>query len=183
MKRFVVGIMPAVFLTSMAHPATAQTKTVSSELRTETATIEAIEASTRSLTLKKPDGTFVTIVAGPGITRFSEVKVGDKVTAKYYENVVVRLKAPGEAPIDTGAVGTTGSETTLPGGTKAKQRSITATITAIDNAMPSITFNGPNGWKYTSKVEDTAALAKVKVGDRVDIVWTEAMLVSLERPQ
>jgi hypothetical protein len=89
MKRFVVGIMPAVFLVSMAHPAMAQTKTVSSELRTETATVEAIEASTRSVTLKKPDGTFVTIVAGPSIARFSEVKVGDKVTAKYYENVVV----------------------------------------------------------------------------------------------
>ena len=26
-----------------------------------------------------------------------------------------------------------------------------------------------------------AALAKVKVGDKVDIVWTEAMLVSVER--
>ena len=47
--------------------------------------------------------------------------------------------------------------------------------------MPSITFTGPNGWKYTSKVQDTEALAKVKVGDKVDIVWTEAMLVSLER--
>ena len=58
---------------------------------------------------------------------------------------------------------------------------ITATITAIDPKAPSITFTGPNGWKYTSRVEDTKALAKVKVGDKVDIIWTEAMLVSLER--
>ena len=53
-------------------------------------------------------------------------------------------------------------------------------ITAIDTNVPSITFKGPNGWNYTSRVQDTAALAKVKVGDRVDIVWTEAKLVSLE---
>jgi hypothetical protein len=58
---------------------------------------------------------------------------------------------------------------------------ITATISAIDPATPSITFTGPNGYKYTSKVQDPAALATVKVGDKVDIVWTEAMLVSLER--
>ena len=77
--------------------------------------------------------------------------------------------------------GTTGSEQAMPGGTKAKQRTITATIAAIDMTTPSITFTGPNGWKYTSKVQDTEALAKVKVGDKVDIVWTEAMLVSLER--
>ena len=77
--------------------------------------------------------------------------------------------------------GTTGSEQVLPGGTRAKQVTITATITAIDPTTPSITFTGPNGWKYSSKVQDTEALAKVKVGDKVDIVWTEAMLVSVER--
>ena len=58
---------------------------------------------------------------------------------------------------------------------------VTATITAIDPNLPSITFTGPNGWTYTSKVQDTAALAKVKVGDKVDIVWTEAMMVALDR--
>jgi uncharacterized OB-fold protein len=58
---------------------------------------------------------------------------------------------------------------------------MTATIAAIDMDAPSVTFTGPNGWKYLSKVQDTAALAKVKVGDKVEIVWTEAVLVSLER--
>jgi hypothetical protein len=30
-------------------------------------------------------------------------------------------------------------------------------------------------------VEDKAALDKVKVGDKVDITWTEAVLLSVER--
>ena len=60
------------------------------------------------------------------------------------------------------------------------QRTITATITAIDQAVPSITFKGPNNWTYTSRVEDKAALAKVKVGDKVDITWTAAMILSLD---
>ena len=149
-------------------------------MRTETATVEAIEAASRTVTLKKPDGTFVSTVAGPDIKRFAELKVGDKVTARYYENVVVRLKRPGEPDVASAAKATTPSEQVLPGGTKAKQMTITATITAINMDMPSITFTGPNGWKYTSKVQDKAALAKVKVGDKVDIVWTEAVLVSVE---
>ena len=181
MKRLVVGIIAAAVLVSMARTAMAQSKTVSSEMRTETGTVEAIEASTRTVTLKKPDGTVVTTVAGPDVKRFAEIKVGDKVTARYYENVIVRVKQPGESDVVSSAKGTTGSEQVLPGGTKAKQVTITATITAIDPNAPSITFTGPNGWKYTSKVQDTEALAKVKVGDKVDIVWTEAMLVSLER--
>jgi len=180
MKRLGVGLIAAAVLVSMARTATAQTKTVKSEMRTETATVEAIEASTRTVTLKKADGTYVSIVAGPDITRFAEVKVGDKVNARYYESVVVRLKRPGETDVVSTATGTTGSEQVTPGGTRAKQTTITATIAAIDMNTPSITFTGPSGWKYTSKVQDTDALAKVKVGDKVDIVWTEALLVSLE---
>ena len=74
-------------------------------------------------------------------------------------------------PADSGA---------RPGGTAATQRTITATITAIDPAVPSITFSGPNNWKYTSRVEDKQALSKVKVGDRVDITWTQALLASFD---
>ena len=181
MKGLVVGTLAVAALVSVPPTAMAQTKTITSEMRTETGTVEAIEASTRTVTLKKPDGTYVETYAGPDVKRFAEIKVGDKVTARFYESVVLRLKRPGEADVDSAARATTGSEQALPGGTKAKQRTVTATITAIDPNMPSITFTGPNGWKYTSKVQDTAALAKVKVGDKVDIVWTEAMLVSLER--
>ena len=181
MKTFVVGLVAAAGLVAMAHPVLAQSKTVRSEMRTETGTIEAIEASSRTLTLKKPDGTFVTTVAGPDIKRFEELKLGDTVNVRYYENVVIRVKRSGEADVVSSAKGTTGSEQVLPGGTRAKQVTITATITAIDPAAPSITFTGPHGWKYSSKVQDTEALAKVKVGDKVDIVWTEATLVSVER--
>ena len=180
MKRFVVGIIAGAVLVSTAHMAMAQSRTVSSEMRTETGIVEAIEASTRTVTLRKPDGTVVTTVAGPDIKRFAELKIGDKVTARFYENIVVRLKRPGEPDVVSGAKATTPAEQVLPGGTKAKQMTITATISAIDMTMPSVTFTGPNGWKYTSKVVDTEALAKVKVGDKVDIVWTEAVLVSVE---
>ena len=179
MKRLVVGIA-AAGLVSMAGMAMAQSKTVRSEMRTETAIVEAIDAANRTVTLKKPDGTFTTVTAGPEIKRFAEVKVGDKVTAKYYENLIIRLKQPGESDVVSRTQATTGSEQAMPGGTKAKQVTITATIAAIDMNTPAITFTGPNGWKYTSKVQDKEALAKVKVGDKVDIVWTEAMLVSIE---
>jgi hypothetical protein len=180
MKRFVAGMIAAAFVV-VPRTATAQAKTVSSEMKVETAIVEAIDPAARTVTLKKLDGTVVTIAAPPDIKRFAEVKVGDTVTARFYENVVVRVKSPGEPEVDTAAKGTTGSEQILPGGTKARQWTITATISAVDMDTPSITFTGPNGWKYSSKVQDTSALAKVKVGDKVDIVWTEAVLVSLER--
>jgi len=182
MRRFVVGIMAVVVLAFMARTAMAQTKTLTGEQKTVSATVEAVEASSRTLTLKKEDGTYVSVIAGPEVKRFDEIKIGDKVNARYYDNLVLRLKKPGEPDIDTAARATTPSGQALPGGTKARQRTITATITAIDPAVPTITFTGPNGWKYSTKVEDKEALAKVKVGDKVDITWTEAVLISVERP-
>jgi Cu/Ag efflux protein CusF len=105
MKRLVVGIIAAAVLVSTARTAMAQTRTVKAEMRTETAIVESIDAKTRTITLKRPDGTFVGTVAGPEVKRFAEIKVGNKVSA---------------------------------------------------------------------------ALAKLNVGNRVDIVWTEAALVSIE---
>ena len=87
MRRLLVGIIAVAVLVSMARTVMAQTKTVKSEMRTETGTVEAIDPSTRTVTLKKADGTYVSVVAGPDITRFAEVKVGDKVNARYYENI------------------------------------------------------------------------------------------------
>jgi uncharacterized OB-fold protein len=179
MKRFVAGVVAAGFVMA-AGMAMAQTKTVTGETKLVTATVEAIEASTRTVTLKKDDGTFVTTVVPETMQAFSTLKIGDKVQARYYENLVVRVKKPGEKDTDTAQAAQTPAAA---GGTRAKQRTITATITAIDEKTPSITFSGPNGWKYSSRVEDKKALAQVKVGDKVDITWTEALLVSIEPPK
>jgi hypothetical protein len=181
MKRmFLASVAAAGLVASTSAVASAQSKTLTGEVKTVEATVEAIEAASRVLVLKKPDGTFERVRVPAGAERFSSIKVGDKLKARYYETVVLRLQAPGEAPKNTDSAGLTAAPGSRPAGTIAEQRTITATITAIDRKVPSITFSGPDGWKYSSKVEDKKALDKVKVGDKVDITWTEAMLVSFE---
>lgn len=178
--RYLTTCSMAALLAFTAPGVTAQvTKTLTGEMTTVTATVEAIEKSSREVTLKKPDGTYAVVQVGRDVKRFDTLKIGDKITAKYYDNIVLRLKAPGEADTDTKSAATTRAAAGK-GGTSAAQRTITATITAIDRSVPSITFTGPNNWTYSSRVEDVKALAKVKVGDRVDITWTAAMLLSLE---
>ena len=181
MRQLVVGTLAIALLLAVPRAAMPQARTLKSEMKTETGVVEAVDAASRAVTFKKADGTAVTAIAGPDLKRFAEIKVGDKVTAKYYENVIIRLKHPGESDVVSAAKNTTGSATEVPGGTRAKQKTLTVAITAVDPTASTISFDGPNNWKYTSKVQDTNALSKVKVGDKVDIVWTEAVLVSLER--
>ena len=60
---------------------------------------------------------------------------------------------------------------------------MTAVVEAIDPSVPSISFKGPQGWKYSRKVLDKNVLNQVKVGDRVDFIWTEAMVVDVKTPK
>jgi hypothetical protein len=155
----------------------AQTKTLTGPTQTVTGSVEAIEKSSRQIYLKKPDGTTEVVYVPQEVKRFDTLKIGDKITARYYENVVLRVQPPGSKPVNEDSRAVTPAGT---GGTAARQRTITATISAIDPKVPSISFTGPKGWNYSTRVEDKAALAKVKVGDKVDITWTEAMLVSID---
>ena len=178
MKRLFRLCVLLVFVLAPAL-ALAQDKEIPGDMVTRSVTIEAIDHGTRTLTVKQDDGTFLTFEVSNDVKRFDQLKVGDTITAKYYTNLVLRLKKPGEKDVDASADKETKNPTRV-GGTIAKQRTITATITQLDPKIPSITFTGPNNWKYSSKVQDRKAIENVKVGDKVDITWTEALLVSLD---
>jgi Cu/Ag efflux protein CusF len=183
MKRSVVAFLGVVLALALAAGAPAQVKEVPGETVTASGTVEAIDHTSRVLTLKDEDGEFVTIDIPAGARRFDEIKVGDKVTARYYDNVTVRLKKPGEAAVNAGEAAVTPGAGAKPGATVAAQRTITATIEAIDTKVPSITFVRPKGWKYSRRVQDKSVLKQVKVGDKVDFTWTEAVTIEVTSPK
>jgi hypothetical protein len=178
--RAIVGLLVVYALSGTSAASAQVSKTLTGEVSNVTATVEAIDQSRREVTLKKEDGTYEVLRVPDNVKRFESLKVGDTLKIRYYENIVLRLKEPGEPDVNTTVKSTTPAAGGEPAGTKAAQRTITATITAIDPKVPSITFTGPKNWSYSSRVEDTKALAKVKVGDRVDITWTAATLMSFE---
>ena len=176
-------LMAAVLSLSTAAAAGAQSKTVTGDMTVVKGTVEAIDHAKRVLTVKDSKGKFVTVDAPKGADRFSAIKVGDRISLRYYDVVTVRLKEPGEAAVDSDSAAATPVAGAKPGGTIASQRTITATIQEIDRSVPSVTFVGPNGWKYSRRVADKKALDKVKVGDRVDFTWTEAVLIDVQAPK
>ena len=181
MTKFAI-IASAFTLTAVAAFA-GQTKEIPGEMTTVTAKVEAIEMQSRTLTLKKADGTFTTLIVPASYERFTGIKVGDTVTARYWDNIVFRKLAPGEKSIDSATAAITPGAGSRPTGTASTQRTITTTITAIDAKIPSITFTGPNKWVYSSTVRDKAVLKTVKVGDQVNITWTEALSISVTAPK
>jgi hypothetical protein len=172
----VSGLVLALSLPSWAQ----EVKQLPTQTVTISGTVATIDHAKRVVNIKTADGKFETIDVPGGATRFDELKVGDKVSLTYNNNVSARLKPPGEAAVDTGSTTTTAGQQARPGGTASVQRTMTATVDAIDKNASAITFVGPNGWKYSRHVVDPTVFDKVKVGDKVDITWNTDVTVSVQ---
>ena len=68
-----------------------------SSLVEKTATVEAVDQSTRMVTLKGPEGNSVTFKASAEVRNLAQVKVGDLVKLAYYESLAVRVLKKDEA--------------------------------------------------------------------------------------
>jgi hypothetical protein len=176
-------LFPTVVLAQQppAQPPAAQQPAVVKGMKpiTQTVTIQAIDQTSRLISVKTAKGTEEAIYAGPEVKRFSELKVGDTVQLTYYESTVYQLSKPGTPLSGSQAGATTGSGATLPGGTVARQTKATVEVTAVDMATPSITVRTADGRTVTRKVENKANIQNLKAGDRIDITYTEAMLVEV----
>ncbi len=151
---------------------------------TATATVEKIDQKTRMVTLRGPEGRSTTFRVDDRVKNLPQVKKGDEVVATFYESIAVRLEKPGEG--QPGAAVATEVSTAAPGqkpaGVGASTVSVTATISAIDTAKSTITLTGPEGKSITLKVRDPQHLTKVKTGDLLQITYTEAVAIAVEKP-
>ena len=179
LKTITAGTVAA--LIAGATLAGAQSKTLpGGELKTLTATVEAIEQSTRSVTVRKSDGTDVTFYVPKSMTRFDQLKVGDKIKVTYYESLVFEVRKAGQPSTPTADALAAGRARNVPGGGVVTQQTRTVTVKAIDPAVPSITVTTPDGLTFTRKIEDRKNIEGVKPGDRIDITYSQALLIAAQ---
>jgi len=165
-------------VTAAAQQAVEQAGNVS-----KTATITAIDHTNRVVTLKDDKGNVEDIACGPDVKRFDELTVGDTVTFSYHAAVVYQIGKPGAASPAAEDVSAVRGQGPKPSGAYTRQRKVTVTVEAIDPAIPSITVRAPNGNAMSAQVKDKNNLEGVKVGDKIDITYTEAMMITVEAPK
>jgi Cu/Ag efflux protein CusF len=146
------------------------------------ATVTAIDLKTRMVTLKGPDGKESSFYVDERARNLPQVKVGDVVKIAYVEALAWKVsKSKKAAPTPTEEVAATRAEAgQKPGGAVARRVTITASIEAIDLANGTVTLKGPQGNSRTIKARNPANLKKVKVGDLVDITYTEGVALKVE---
>jgi hypothetical protein len=149
---------------------------------TASATIEAIDAATRTVKLKMANGETRSIVAGEEVRNFAQLKVGDKVNMKYMESVTLDLKKDGKAA--TGRTETSSMTRAQPGEKPGgvAQREITAVVNVVnvDAQKKLVQVKTAKGEVIDLPVQDPEQLKLVKKGDQVQATYTQALAVSVE---
>jgi len=188
MKRlgiFVLAVIIGFSFSSVVMAKEAKKPTIKKENVTEEkATVQAIDLNTRVVTLKDAKGRVFDLKVGEEAKNLPQVKVGDEVVAKYYESVAVEVRKPGEpgGVVATGAVATA-KPGEKPAGVVANQVTVTTTLEAIDPKKTYVILKGPEGNSVKVKVRDPKNLKNVKVGDQVVITYTEALAISVDKPE
>jgi hypothetical protein len=181
------AVLTVAMCVSLAAAESGQPAITKGTSMSSTATILAIDSTARMITLRDSSGLEDVYTVGPEVQRFNELKVGDSVKTTYYESTVLQIRKAGATPGPTGTTGATGAVTSgtgaLPSGTLSVQEKMTVTVKSIDSNMPSITVTTPDGRTVTRKVEDKKNLEGVNVGDMIDVTYTRAVLLSIERAQ
>ena len=161
-------------------------KSVSEGVTTQvTATVESIDYKLRRLGLRTEDGKVEEIYAGPDLKRFDELKVGDHVTFQYTEILAYDLRKPGEASKAGAAASMSRDPGDKPKGTFYQTETATVTVLGVDPKLPSITVKDADGKESTHlvKAENRKALDNVKVGDRIDVTYTEKLTITVVTPK
>jgi hypothetical protein len=145
------------------------------------ASVEAIDAANRTVTLKGPRGNVVTLDIGPQVRNFDQIKVGDFVVVKYAEALSLELKKDGSGIRERSEK--TEARRAEPGAKPeagaARQVTVTADVMAVNPKARTITLRGPKR-TVDLKVNDPEQLKLVKVGDQVVATYVEAVAVSVE---
>lgn len=145
-----------------------------------TATITAIDAKTRAVTLKGPQGREITLTAGPEVRNFAQMKVGDAVDVQYVEALTLELKKGGGMTVQKSeaAGAMRAKEGAAPAGMVGRQVTVVADVIAVDPATQTVTLKGPQR-TVDLKVRDPAQFARVAKGDQVEATYTEAVAIAV----
>jgi hypothetical protein len=147
---------------------------------TVTATVVSVNQKTREVTVKMENGDVHSFIAGDEVKNLPQVKKGDIITAVYTEAIAYEVKKHGTAGMTTTSAAQSAQPGSKPAAVMAQQTTVTVKITAIDTQAPTVTFMGPKGNKETIKVRDPKNLNGVKVGDMVDITYTESLAIKVD---
>jgi hypothetical protein len=151
--------------------------------------VETVDAKSRELLLRgsggDQSGALLSMIVGQHVQRLDQIRPGDRVTVVYYQALaaqMVHVFSPSSEPF-AGVTVDRRETAERPGAEITRVRRGRVTITAVNPATYTVSFVGPNNVVRTVTArnpEVQSFVRSLRVGDQVDIVYEEALAISVE---
>lgn len=148
------------------------------------ATVVEVDQASRTATLRGPKGQMQTLTVPPEVKNFEQVRAGDELVVRFMAAVAARLEKVESTGIrqriesSSSAVAASGA---LPGMAAGRTVEVLAVLRALDKKTGVVTLRGATR-TFSLVVPDSIDISKLKVGDEVRAVFTEAIAINVERP-
>ncbi|HSD40409.1 MAG TPA: hypothetical protein VLD36_00940 [Burkholderiales bacterium] len=153
------------------------------ETQKAVATVEAIDLTSRLVTLKAPDGRPLVVKAGPEVRNLPQVRVGDRVVVSYQEALLAEVIKPGTGSVGASTFTARAAPGERPAAGVVDEVRLPVKIYFVDPAQNIVEVTGPRGYNRRIKVNDPKArefIRGLKPGDEVEVTFREAFAVSVE---
>jgi len=178
----IASLMACAAKREVSDSGTVSAATVEERAVETEAKVTKVDKQKRTVTVRRADGNTVTLDVGPEVKNFDQIDPGDDVKVQYYESVAFDVKIPGKAT--PGVTVTGGAETAQPGqkpaAMGARMVTVTSTVKDIGYNPLSVTLEGPEGGTKKIDVKNPKYLENVEVGDLVQMIYTQAVAISVE---
>jgi hypothetical protein len=156
------------------------------------AVVETVDPVSRELLLRggggAQSGRLLSMMVSPRVQRLDQIRPGDRVRVTYYQALaaqVVNVLSPTSQPFENVSVNRT-ETANRPGGEVTRVRSGRDTITEVDPTTSTVSFVGPDNVVRTVTARNPQVqsfIRGLRVGQQVDIVYEEALAISVEPMQ
>ena len=170
------------FLLALAAPASAQQLkdgAMAVEQNEAVVTVMAVDVARKTVTIRGPKGNVETLDVPQESQNLDKVKPGDRFKLKYIEAVAVGISkggAPEQSETKDVKVSPKGG---TPGGMIVRTQKRSVMIDAVDYKTRYIAVRGANAQTLAMKVADDVPIEQLSAGDRVSIVYTQAVVAEM----
>jgi hypothetical protein len=192
-------VLAVVISSAFIGPAKAETEVAATGgVITAVVTVTAIDEPNRLLTVSDPNGNVLVIKLGPDLQHIEKIKVREKVTISYSEEIATSLQKLAGPPInkDTSITREEEAGMNMNAPTAAEQDrveanpsgdtdfttvEVTDTVATINHNKRTITFAEANGHTRTILIDPSVPnLNQIQVGDSVVLLVTRAVAVDVK---
>jgi hypothetical protein len=147
-------------------------------------TVTKVDAKARTVTIRGPAGNLQVLKVPKEAQNLDQVKAGDRFKMTYAEAAAIAVSKGGTPAASMEKMVSLAPKGAKPGGYQVRTFNVAGVVEAIDYKRRLVSVRGPKGNIVSLPVSgEVKNLESVSVGDRITVIYSEALAMEMVPPK